>query len=81
MGAEPTFRRVVKDRNRITRGGITAGIDFGLAVAEVAGEEAAKKIQLMMEYDPVPPFDSGSPGSAKRDLVEWVEAAREPMQE
>ena len=82
LGAEPVSERVVKDRNRITGGGITAGIDFGLAVAaELRGEEAAKEIQLMMEYDPAPPFDSGSPESAERDLVERVRAARGPVQE
>lgn len=83
LGAEPVFERVVKDRNRITGGGITAGIDFGLAVAaELCGEEAAKEIQLMMEYDPAPPFSfAGSPKTADRDLVERVRAAREPVQE
>lgn len=81
LGAEPVWERVVKDRNRITGGGITAGIDFGLAVAaEIAGEEAAKEIQLMMEYDPAPPFDSGSPKSAERVLVEGVRAKREGVQ-
>jgi cyclohexyl-isocyanide hydratase len=82
LGAEPVFERVVKDRNRITGGGITAGIDFGLAMAaELRGEDAAKEIQLMMEYDPAPPFDSGSPESADRDLVERVRAVRGPVQE
>ena len=82
LGAEPVRERVVKDRNRITGGGITAGIDFGLAVAaEVAGEDAAKEIQLMMEYDPAPPFDSGSPESAERALVEGVRAKRGAVQE
>ena len=81
LGAEPVSERVVKDRNRIT-GGVTAGIDFGLAVAaELRGEEAAKEIQLVMEYDPDPPFGSGSPASAERDLVERVRAARGPVQE
>ena len=82
FGAEPTQERVVKDRNRITGGGITAGIDFGLAVAaEIAGEDAAKEIQLMMEYNPAPPFDSGSPKTAERSLVEGVRAKREAVQE
>ncbi len=82
LGAEPVFERVVKDRNRITGGGITAGIDFGLVMAaELRGEEAAKEIQLMMEYDPAPPFGSGSPESADHDLVERVRAARGPVQE
>ena len=82
LGAEPVGERVVKDRNRITGGGITAGIDFGLAVAaEIAGEDAAKEIQLMMEYDPAPPFDSGSPKRAERALVEGVRAKRAAVQE
>jgi cyclohexyl-isocyanide hydratase len=81
LGAEPTWERVVKDRDRIT-GGITAGIDFGLAVAaELRGEVTAREIQLMMEYDPEPPFDSGSPKTADRALVKEVRAARKASQE
>ncbi len=81
LGAEPTRERVVKDRNRITGGGITAGIDFGLVVVmEIAGEDAAKEIQLMMEYDPDPPFGSGSPKSADHALVEAVRAKRGAVQ-
>jgi cyclohexyl-isocyanide hydratase len=76
--------RVVVDRNRITGGGVTAGIDFGLVLAaQWHGEETAKKIQLMMEYDPAPPFHSGSPREADlvllkstRDDWEEVQAAR-----
>jgi cyclohexyl-isocyanide hydratase len=65
LGAEPVAERVVRDRNRMSGGGVTAGIDFGLAVAaELAGEEAAKLIQLTLEYDPQPPFDCGSPEKA-----------------
>ena len=61
----PVAERVVRDRNRISGGGVTAGIDFGLTVAaELAGEEVAKSIQLVLEYDPQPPFDSGSPEKA-----------------
>lgn len=82
LGAEPTRERVVKDRDRITGGGITAGIDFGLAVAaEIVGEDVAKEVQLMMEYDPEPPFDSGSPESAGRALVEAVREKRRTIQE
>ena len=81
LGAEPVRERVVKDRNRITGGGITAGIDFGLAMAaEIAGEDAAGEIQLMMEYDPDPPFDSGSPEVAAPALVEGIRAKREAVQ-
>ncbi len=73
LGAEPASERVVVDRNRITGGGVTAGIDFGLVVAaELFGEEMAKKIQLSIEYDPAPPFDSGSPKSAEAALVKSV---------
>ena len=73
LGAEPASERVVVDRNRITGGGVTAGIDFGLVIAaELLGEETAKKIQLSIEYDPAPPFDGGSPKSAEATLVEDV---------
>jgi cyclohexyl-isocyanide hydratase len=65
VGATHEKARVVKDGNVITGGGVTAGIDFGLSVvAEIAGETAARKIQLGMEYDPAPPFDSGHPDKA-----------------
>jgi cyclohexyl-isocyanide hydratase len=62
--------RVVRDRNRITGAGVTSGIDFGLTVvAELAGEEVAKEVQLQMEYDPEPPYQAGSPRSAPAELV------------
>lgn len=65
FGAIPVAERIVRDRNRISGGGVTAGIDFALAVAaELAGEETAKSIQLAFEYDPQPPFDCGSPEKA-----------------
>mgnify|MGYP001576504734 FL=1 len=70
FGAVPVAERVVRDRNRLSGGGVTAGIDFGLTLAaELAGEQVAKAIQLMMEYDPKPPFDSGSPEKAGPELV------------
>jgi cyclohexyl-isocyanide hydratase len=70
FGAIPVAERVVRDRNRISGGGVTAGIDFGLTVAaELAGEEAAKSIQLGFEYDPQPPFDCGSPEKAGPERV------------
>ena len=73
FGAIPVAERVVVDRNRITGGGVTAGIDFGLVVAaELAGEDAARRIQLMMEYDPAPPFDAGSPLRASPEVVAAV---------
>jgi cyclohexyl-isocyanide hydratase len=71
FGAIPVAERVVRDRNRISGGGVTAGIDFGLTVAaELAGEEIAKSIQLVLEYDPQPPFDSGSPEKAGPERVQ-----------
>ena len=77
FGAIPVAERVVRDRNRISGGGVTAGIDFGLTVAaELAGEEVAKSIQLVLEYDPQPPFDSGSPEKAG---VERVARIRERL--
>lgn len=71
FGAEPTAARVVVDRNRVTGGGVTAGIDFGLVLlAKLRGDDAAKLTQLAMEYDPEPPFDAGSPKSAGPAIVE-----------
>jgi cyclohexyl-isocyanide hydratase len=73
FGAEPVAERVVFDRNRVTGGGVTAGIDFALAlVAAIEGEENARAIQLGLEYDPHPPFDSGTPNKAGEDLVRRV---------
>jgi cyclohexyl-isocyanide hydratase len=81
VGAEPVEARVVVDRNRITGGGVTAGIDFALTVAaEIASEAVAQEIQLLMEYAPAPPFASGSPGSAPPDLVAMLHARRSPLQ-
>ena len=60
FGAIPTNTRVCVDRNRLTGGGVTAGIDFALRIAaDVAGRDVAEAIQLGIEYDPQPPFDSG----------------------
>jgi cyclohexyl-isocyanide hydratase len=62
---------VVVDGNRVTGGGVTAGIDFGLVLlAKLRGDEAAKLTQLMMEYDPEPPFRSGSPKTAEPAIVQ-----------
>ena len=70
FGAEPVKARTVFDRNRVTGGGVTAGIDFALAlIAAVSGEGVAKTLQLGFEYDPVPPFDTGSPEKAGAEVV------------
>jgi cyclohexyl-isocyanide hydratase len=82
FGAIPVAERVVRDRNRISGGGVTAGIDFGLTMlAELAGEDVAKSVQLMMEYDPQPPFDSGSPEKAGPERVGKLLEAIKPMLE
>jgi cyclohexyl-isocyanide hydratase len=71
LGVDVGTERVVIDRNRITGGGVTAGIDFGLTVASIlCGEEIAKITQLLIEYNPAPPFDAGSPEKAGPELVE-----------
>ena len=73
VGAIPVEQRVVTDRNRMTGGGVTAGIDIALTLtAELAGREIAEMIQLQLEYDPHPPFQSGHPRVADRALVNRV---------
>jgi cyclohexyl-isocyanide hydratase len=73
FGAKPVAERIVFDRNRVTGGGVTAGIDFALALtAAIRGEAHAQAIQLSLEYDPAPPFDAGSPEKAGEQLVALV---------
>ena len=73
FGAIPDPARVVRCGNAITGGGVTAGIDIALTiVADLAGEEAAKMIQLMIEYAPAPPFNSGRPETASPETVAAV---------
>ena len=70
FGARPVKARTVFDRNRVTGGGVTAGIDFALSLmAAIRGEEHARIVQLALEYDPAPPFDSGSPEKAGDALM------------
>lgn len=83
LGATPVHERVVIDRNRVTGGGVTAGIDFALTlIAQIWGEDQAKLIQLGNEYNPQPPFDAGSPERAPdvaaryRELTKGMTAAR-----
>jgi cyclohexyl-isocyanide hydratase len=65
FGATPVDERVVQDGNVVTGAGVTAGLDFALTlVATIAGTEHARKVQLVAEYDPAPPFDAGSPTRA-----------------
>lgn len=70
LGAEVVKERVVVDRNRITGGGVTAGIDLGLmVVAEMFGQPVAEFVQLRLEYNPQPPFNAGSPDTAPADVL------------
>jgi transcriptional regulator GlxA family with amidase domain len=80
FGAIPDPSRVARDGNIITGGGVTAGIDFALAVlAEIAGEEVAQTIQLGLEYAPSPPFDSGRPELAPPSVRARYESIRQKM--
>ena len=76
FGAIPVKQRVVWDGKIITGGGVTAGIDFGLEiVAALRGKTYAQAIQLQAEYDPAPPYDSGSPEKAEpfvRDIIKGM---------
>jgi cyclohexyl-isocyanide hydratase len=73
LGAVPIDERVVVHGNRITGGGVTAGLDFALTVvAQLHGDERAQTMQLAMEYDPQPPFPGGSPRSSPAPLVARV---------
>ena len=73
VGAQFEPGRFVQDGSVCTAGGVTAGIDFGLRIlAELAGEEWAKSVQLSLEYDPAPPFSCGHPNAAPAVLVDSV---------
>jgi len=75
MGAVPTRERVVVDGNVVTGAGVASGIDFALKLAAIlSGEEVARQIQLQIEYDPDPPFSSGSPDIAPAETVAAVKA-------
>jgi putative intracellular protease/amidase len=70
FGAEPVSERVVMDGKYITGAGVSAGIDMALELAgRIAGRANAEAIQLMLEYDPRPPYSAGSPQTAPRDMV------------
>jgi cyclohexyl-isocyanide hydratase len=75
FGAIPTKTRVCTDRNRVTGGGVTAGIDFALTlVSQMIDRKTAEAIQLRLEYNPAPPFNSGSPDTAPADILAmWQE--------
>ena len=84
FGATPVEDRVVVDRNRISGGGVTAGLDFGLVLlAKMLGEDIAQMTQLAMEYDPQPPFNVGTPKVAGPELtkkvMDWLAPLNERM--
>jgi transcriptional regulator GlxA family with amidase domain len=83
FGADPVGGRWVEDGKVITAAGVTAGIDMALHLVDLeAGPEVAQAVQLGLEYDPDPPFDSGSPEKAPAEIVELlrrVSAARDPL--
>ena len=79
---EVVDERVAVDRNRISGGGVTAGIDFALTlIAEVVGPPAAQAVQLAFEYRPQPPFDAGSPHSATAEILGMVTSLIDQQQQ
>ena len=75
FGATHRAARVVHDGNLITAGGVTSGIDFAFElIAAIAGDAVARSIQLALEYDPAPPFQSGSLASASDEIVSGLRA-------
>ena len=73
FGAIPVAERVVVDGKFVTGGGVTAGIDFALSLtAMIRGDTHAKLVQLSLEYDPQPPYRSGSPDEADQVIVQQI---------
>jgi putative intracellular protease/amidase len=83
LGARPTSKRVVEQGKVITAAGVSSGIDMALLLASrVAGDQFAQGIQLLIEYDPQPPFDAGSKEKAPPETVELIETmARQHMEQ
>jgi len=76
LGIEACHQRVTVDRNRITGGGVTAGVDFGLTViAELKGQDVAEFTQLALEYCPQPPFNAGHPSTARQVIIDMISSA------
>ena len=82
LGAIPVSERVVVDGTIVTAAGVASGLDFALTLAAILeGEATAREIQLQIEYDPAPPFDSGSPRTAPPDIVEKLRGRLAPLNE
>ncbi len=80
LGAEVAPGRYVEDRNRITAGGVTAGIDFGLYLAgKLRGADYGRAVELMLEYDPHPPFHTGTPAEAPANVRETIAKMYAPL--
>jgi cyclohexyl-isocyanide hydratase len=77
LGATPRADRVVVDRNRITGAGVTAGLDFAIELA-IRGEAMPRLFELVLEYDPKPPFPAGTPELAGATLTDRVRQIRGP---
>ena len=81
FGAIPTRTRVCIDRNRVTGGGVTAGIDFALTLVSIlVDRKTAEAIQLRLEYNPAPPFNSGSPDTAPPEILALIKEKIAPAQ-
>src|ERR1700676_4383528 len=81
FGATPTKTRVCVDRNRVTGGGVAAGIDFALTlVSLLVSRETAEAIQLRLEYNPAPPFNAGSPYTAPPEILALMKEKIAPAQ-
>jgi len=75
-GAEPTGERVVAQGKVVTAAGVSSGIDMGLWLAgQIAGDDFARAVQLLIEYDPQPPYEAGSTEKAGPELTEFVRQA------
>jgi cyclohexyl-isocyanide hydratase len=82
FGATPTKTRVCIDRNRVTGGGVTAGIDFALTlVSLLIDRQTAEAIQLRLEYNPAPPFNAGSPDTAPPEILALMKERMAPYQQ
>ena len=81
FGAIPAKTRVCVDRNRVTGGGVTAGIDFALTLVSIMVDRpTAEAIQLRLEYNPAPPFNSGSPDTAPPEILALMREKIAPAQ-
>jgi transcriptional regulator GlxA family with amidase domain len=80
LGADPATGRVVTDGKYMTAAGVSAGLDMALALAgKLAGDAVAQSVQLVLEYEPQPPYQSGSPATAPQAIADALRARRESI--